>query len=59
MEETRSELTREEFLSSKDDKGIKRFASRIWIPIVTELKEEIMSEVHNSRYSIKLNYMVA
>ena len=45
-------LTGEEICSQKDDQGILRFSSRIWIPNVTELKEEILREAHSSRYSI-------
>lgn len=52
MEERRTELTGEEVLSSRDDKGIKRFASKIWFPNVVELKDEIVNEAHKSRYSI-------
>ena len=29
-----------------------RFSSRIWIPNVTELKNEILREAHNSKFSI-------
>jgi len=29
-----------------------RYANRIWIPNVRELKDEILREGHNSRYSI-------
>ena len=54
MEERRSELSGEEYLCPKDEKGIKRFANRIWIPKVEELKGEILSEAHDSRYSIHL-----
>ena len=36
----------------KDKNGLLRFASRIWIPNVQELKREILHEAHNSRYSI-------
>ena len=45
-------MSGEEINSQKDDKGILRFSSRIWIPDVTELKHEILHEAHNSRYSI-------
>ena len=46
------ELTGEEISSQKDDKGVLRFSSRIWIPNVAELKQEILQEAHSSRYSI-------
>ena len=45
-------LTGEEICTQKDDKGILRFSSRIWIPNVKELKGEILHDAHNSRYSI-------
>jgi len=45
-------LTGEEITTQKDNEGILRFASRIWIPNVAELKEEIMRDAHNSKYSI-------
>ena len=45
-------LTGEELCSQKDDKGILRFTSRIWIPKVSELKNEILHDAHNSRNSI-------
>ena len=42
----------EEIGSQKDDKGILRASSRIWVPDVIELKKEILHDAHNSRYSI-------
>ncbi|KAL8123967.1 hypothetical protein AgCh_011826 [Apium graveolens] len=36
------DLTGEEITTQKDNEGILRFVSRIWIPNVAELKEEIM-----------------
>ncbi|KAL8120119.1 hypothetical protein AgCh_017302 [Apium graveolens] len=45
-------LTGEELFTQKYNKGMFRFSSRIWIPNVTELKNEILREAHNSRYSI-------
>ncbi|KAL8088472.1 hypothetical protein AgCh_038299 [Apium graveolens] len=45
-------LTGEKDCTQKDNKGIFRFSSRIWIPNVTELKNEILREAHNSRFSI-------
>ena len=52
IEKNKEELTGEEISCQKDDKGVRRFTSRIWIPNIPELKEEIMHEAHNSRYSI-------
>jgi len=52
MNNERSKLTGEEMSNQKDDRGILRFSSRIWIPNVTELKDEILREAHSSRYSI-------
>ncbi|KAL8089340.1 hypothetical protein AgCh_038959 [Apium graveolens] len=46
------DLTGEEITTQKDNEGILCFASRIWIPNVVELKEEIMRDAHNSKYSI-------
>ncbi|KAL8146804.1 hypothetical protein AgCh_004516 [Apium graveolens] len=45
-------LTGEEACTQKDGKGMFRFSSRIWNPNVTELKDEILREAHNSRFSI-------
>ena len=44
MEQEQKSLTGEESGSQKDDKGILRFSSRIWIPNVTELKKKILQE---------------
>ncbi|KAL8121324.1 hypothetical protein AgCh_018164 [Apium graveolens] len=52
MSHERDSLTGEEIGSQKDDKGILRFSSRIWIPNIAELKDEILRDTHNSRYSI-------
>ncbi|KAL8114656.1 hypothetical protein AgCh_021499 [Apium graveolens] len=52
MSEERGTLTGEEVKCEKDEKGIMRYASRIWIPNVQELKDELLHEGHNSRYSI-------
>ncbi|KAL8147704.1 hypothetical protein AgCh_005141 [Apium graveolens] len=41
-----------EKLEIEDGKGILRFSSRIWIPNGAELKDEILRDAHNSRYSI-------
>ena len=45
-------LAGEELCTQKDDQGILRFSSRIWISPVAELKNKILQEVHNSKYSI-------
>ena len=50
--EEMSTITGEERKCIKDEKGLLRFASRIWIPNVQELKREILHEAHSSRYSI-------
>ena len=47
-----NQLTGEKICSQPDDKGILRVSSRIWIPNVPELKNEVMKEAHSSRYSI-------
>ena len=52
MDQDINRLVGEELCTQKDDQGILRFSSRIWIPLVTELKNEILQEAHNSRYSI-------
>ena len=52
MGQNKDKLSAEERGSQKDDKGILRFSSRIWIPHVTELKKEILHDAHNSRYFI-------
>ena len=51
-EEEMSNITGEERKCVKDKNGLLRFASRIWIPNVRELKREILHEAHSSRYSI-------
>ncbi|KAL8114594.1 hypothetical protein AgCh_021455 [Apium graveolens] len=48
------DLTEEEIATQRDNEGILRFASRIWIPNVAELKEEILRDAHNSKYFIHL-----
>ena len=45
-------LSGEEICTQKDDEGILRFASRIWIPNDSKLKGEILQEAHNSKFSI-------
>ncbi|KAL8117783.1 hypothetical protein AgCh_015616 [Apium graveolens] len=52
MDQDINHLVGEELCTQKDDQGILRFSSRIWIPPVTELKNEILQEAHSSRYSI-------
>ena len=52
MDQDINRLVGEELCTQKDDQGILRFSSRIWIPPVTELKNEILQEAHSSRYSI-------
>ena len=52
MNDEKNNLTGEEMSSQRDGEGILRFSSRIWIPNVTELKDEILREAHSSRYSI-------
>ena len=47
-----STITGEERRCIKDEKGLLRFASRIWVPNVQELRREILHEAHSSRYSI-------
>ncbi|WOG92319.1 hypothetical protein DCAR_0311582 [Daucus carota subsp. sativus] len=47
-----NELTGEEICTQKDNQGILRFSSRIWIPNVEELKNEILKDAHNSEFSI-------
>ncbi|KAL8098310.1 hypothetical protein AgCh_031179 [Apium graveolens] len=52
MKKEKNQLTGEEIGTQKDEQGILRFSSRIWIPHVPELKNEILQEAHNSRFSI-------
>jgi len=52
MDQDVNKLVGEELCTQKDDQGIFRFSSRIWIPPVTELKNDILQEAHNSKYSI-------
>lgn len=46
-----NELTGEEICTHKDNQEIFEFSSRIWIPDVKELKDEILGDAHNSEYS--------
>ncbi|WOH00581.1 hypothetical protein DCAR_0519947 [Daucus carota subsp. sativus] len=58
MNEKMNELTGEEICTQKDNQGILRFSSRIWIPNVEELKNEILKDAHNSEFSMdKLIHM--
>ena len=52
VQQNKESLTGEESRTQKDDKGILRFSSRIWIPNVTELKKELLQDAYNSTYSI-------
>ncbi|KAL8098134.1 hypothetical protein AgCh_031053 [Apium graveolens] len=52
MEQELDTLTGEELCTQKDNQGLYRFSSRVWIPNVTELKNEVLQEAHNSRFSI-------
>ena len=51
-EDEASTITGEEQRCIQDEKGLLKFASRIWIPNVQELRREILHEAHSSRYSI-------
>ena len=53
IKERRLELTGDEDLSVKDEKGIRRFANRIWILNMLYLKRDILSKTHESRYLIR------
>ena len=52
MSQDVNKLVGEELCTQKDDQGILRFSSRIWIPPVPELRNEVMNEAHSSTYSI-------
>ena len=52
MKQENNQLTGEEICTKRDEQGILRFFSIIWIPHVTELKNEILQEAYNSRFSI-------
>ena len=45
-------MTGDEYVSVKDEKGIRIFANRIWIPNMIDLKRDIMREAPKSRYFI-------
>ena len=42
IEKRRSELTGDEYLRIKDEKGIRKFPNRVWIPNLTDLKRDIL-----------------
>ena len=52
MEQELDNLTGEELCTQKDNQGMFRFSSRIRIPNVPELKNEVLHEAHNSQFSI-------
>ncbi|KAL8107856.1 hypothetical protein AgCh_024313 [Apium graveolens] len=52
MNHENDKLSGEEIKVQKDEKGIYRVNSRIWIPNVVELKHEILQEAHNLRFLI-------
>ena len=52
MEQELDTLTGEELCIQKDNQGLFRFSSRVWIPKVPELKNEVLHEAHNSRFFI-------
>lgn len=53
MMQEKEKLTGEELRTQNDDKYIYRFSSRIWIPNIVELKNEILHEAHSSIYLIR------
>ncbi|KAL8134776.1 hypothetical protein AgCh_009695 [Apium graveolens] len=52
MEQELDTLIEEELCTQKDNQGLYRFSSRVWIPNVTELKNEVLHEAQYSRFSI-------
>ena len=42
----------EEVKFKEDSMGLLRFENRVWVPLVPELREEILQEAHSTRYSI-------
>ena len=52
MSDDVNKLTGEEICTQLDGQGILKFDSRIWIPNVAELKNVILHEAHNSKFSI-------
>ena len=54
MEQELDTLTGEELCTHKDNQGLYRFSSIVWIPSVTKLRNEVLHEAHNSKFSIHL-----
>ena len=52
MNDEMNKLSGEEVCTQLDGQGILRFNSRIWVPNVAELKNTILQEAHNSKFSI-------
>ncbi|XP_074362902.1 uncharacterized protein LOC141703217 [Apium graveolens] len=52
MTQENNQSTGEEICTQKDEQGVLRFSTRIWIPNVAELKKDILQEAHNSRFLI-------
>ena len=52
IDERRLELTVDGYWSIKNERGIKRFANRIWIPNMIDIKWDILSKSHESIYFI-------
>ncbi|XP_074336734.1 uncharacterized protein LOC141673905 [Apium graveolens] len=52
MTQENNQLTGEEICTRKDEQGVLKFSTIIWIPNVTELKDDILKEAHNSRFLI-------
>ncbi|XP_074374582.1 uncharacterized protein LOC141714991 [Apium graveolens] len=52
LRENKELVSGEEAKCEPDEKGIRRHAYRIWVPNVQELKDEILLEGHNSRYTV-------
>ncbi|KAL8125309.1 hypothetical protein AgCh_012845 [Apium graveolens] len=52
MEQELDNMTGEELCTQKDNQVMFGFSSRIWIPNLTELKNEFLHEAHNSQFSI-------
>ena len=52
MAEGSESLLGEETKCERDGSGIMRYTYRVWVPNVQELKDEILHESHNSRYTV-------
>ena len=50
LEKVIKEATRTEMW--KDDQGIIRFGTRLWVPASGDLRKEVLSEAHSSAYSV-------